>query len=71
MGQSQKEKKKEIQMNAEQYKELKEMVISIDNTKLYNLFEILVDEINYRKLKVDTEQISQNGSGKIRNAARI
>ena len=71
MGQSQKEKKKEIQMNAEQYKELKEMVISIDNTKLYSLFEILVDEINYRKLKVDTEQISQNGSGKIRNAARI
>jgi hypothetical protein len=65
MGQSQKEKKKEIQMNAEQYKELKEMVISMDNTKLYNLFEILVDEINYRKLKVDTEQISQNGSGKI------
>lgn len=65
MGQSQKEKKKEIQMNAEQYKELKEMVISMDNTKLYNLFEILVDEINYRKLKVDAEQISQNGSGKI------
>ena len=65
MGQSQKEKKKEIQMNAEQYKELKEMVISMDNTKLYNLFEILVDEINCRKLKVDTEQISQNGSGKI------
>lgn len=65
MGQSQKEKKKEIQMNAEQYKELKETVISMDNTKLYNLFEILVDEINYRKLKVDTEQISQNGSGKI------
>lgn len=65
MGQSQKEKKKEIQMNAEQYKELKEMVISMDNAKLYNLFEILVDEINYRKLKVDTEQISQNGSGKI------
>lgn len=65
MGQSQKEKKKEIQMNAEQYKELKEMVISMDNTKLYNLFEILVDEINYRKLKVNTEQISQNGSGKI------
>lgn len=52
-------------MNAEQYKELKEMVISMDNTKLFNLFEILVDEINYRKLKVDTEQISQNGSGKI------
>ena len=65
MSQSQKEKKKEIQMNAEQYKELKEMVISMDNTKLYNLFEILVDEINCRKLKVDTEQISQNGSGKI------
>lgn len=58
-------------MNAEQYKELKEMVISMDNAKLYNLFEILVDEINYRKLKVDTEQISQNGSGKIWNAARI
>ena len=65
MGQSQKEKKKEIQMNAEQYKELKEMVISMDNTKLFNLFEILVDEFNYSKLKVDTEQISQNGSGKI------
>jgi len=65
MGEGQKEKKKEIQMNAEQYKELKEMVISMDNTKLFNLFEILVDEINYRKLKVDTEQISQNGSGKI------
>ena len=65
MGEGQKEKKKEIQMNAEQYKELKEMVISMDNTKLFNLFEILVDEINYRKLKVNTEQISQNGSGKI------
>lgn len=65
MGEGQKEKKKEIQMNAEQYKELKEMVISMDNTKLFNLFEVLVDEINYRKLKVDTEQISQNGSGKI------
>lgn len=65
MGEGQKEKKKEIQMNAEQYKELKEMVISMDNTKLFNLFEILVDEINYRKLKVDTEQLSQNGSGKI------
>ena len=65
MGEGQKEKEKEIQMNAEQYKELKEMVISMDNTKLFNLFEILVDEINYRKLKVDTEQISQNGSGKI------
>lgn len=65
MGEGQKEKKKEIQMNAEQYKELKEMVISMDNAKLFNLFEILVDEINYRKLKVDTEQLSQNGSGKI------
>ena len=65
MGEGQKEKKKDIQMNAEQYKELKEMVISMDNTKLFNLFEILVDEINYRKLKVDTEQLSQNGSGKI------
>lgn len=65
MGEGQKEKKKEIQMNAEQYKELKEMVILMDNTKLFNLFEVLVDEINYRKLKVDTEQISQNGSGKI------
>lgn len=52
-------------MDIEQYKELKEIVTSMDNAKLYNLFEILVDEINYRKLKIDMEQLSQNGSRKI------
>ena len=43
-------------MNSEQYKELKEMVISMSNTTILNLFEILIDEINYRKLKKEGEE---------------
>lgn len=40
-------------MNAENYKLLKEKVISLDNTALFNLFEILIDEMNHRKIKIE------------------
>lgn len=44
-------------MNERQYTELKEMVIGMNDVKIYNLFEILVDEINYRKIKVNPNEI--------------
>jgi len=43
-------------MNAKEYENLKEMVIDWSNEKIYNMFEILIDEINYRKLKKEGEE---------------
>lgn len=38
-------------MNTKRYEELKEFVFSLSNDELYSLFEIQIDEMNYRKME--------------------
>jgi len=47
-------------MNSEKYKELKEMVISMNRTELINLFEIVIDEINHKNIEISIETLSQD-----------
>lgn len=50
MDKSQKKKKEEILMNSEKYEQLKEAIIGLTHDELINLFEIVIDELNARKL---------------------
>lgn len=38
-------------MNSEKYKQLKETIIGLTHDELTNLFEIVIDELNARKLE--------------------
>lgn len=53
-------KEKEKEMTAKDYAELKDYVIGLNNIELYNLFEILIDEMNYRKMKTEKETKDAN-----------
>lgn len=44
-------------MNSEQYEKLKEFVITLNNDALFNLHEILIDEINARKMEREAAKI--------------
>lgn len=58
-------KKKEKEMNSEKYEEMKEEVISMNNIEIYNMLEILIDEINHRKMDINKEQLFHNECRKV------
>lgn len=52
-------------MNSEKYEEMKEEVISMNNIEIYNMLEILIDEINHRKMDINKEQLFHNECRKV------